>query len=237
MVDIESALSGQQAARHWSALRPAVLLTNAGFLDDAGLAQLHAAGTTVVAIAHASQKQKLGSLPTIVFDDSMIGEVAVQHLIDRGCREITLIQPEHPATSPLARQRKVGAQRAARRTKSVRLSTASMGLSTGSAAKLASSWTRGHCPDGVFGFDDSHAGLLLSAMIDHGLRVPQQVALVGSDNSEVCEMLRPKLTSTAIDTEDLAASLVDPVLRALQGTWREGLAEAPWKASLYKRDT
>jgi DNA-binding LacI/PurR family transcriptional regulator len=79
--------------------------------------------------------------------------------------------------------------------------------------------------------------MLLSALLDQGIRVPEQMALVGADNSPLCEMLRPRLTSVEIDLDSLHRSIAEPVLRALQGTWTQGRSDMPWQASLHVRDT
>lgn len=237
MIHSDASLRGVEAARHWSALRPAVLLTDAGFLDAASLAQVQAAGTIAIAVAHDLDSKKPVAMPTIVFDHAAVGEIAVQHLIERGCREIVLIEPQHPGARIVARQRKRGAQRAARGTKGVRLRSVDMAFDPRAAAEVAASWSKASRPDGVFGFDDDHAGLLLAALSDRGLRVPQQIALVGSDDTPFCEMLRPRLTSTSIDIASVAESMVEPILSAIDGRWKEGVSERPWRAKLHPRET
>jgi DNA-binding LacI/PurR family transcriptional regulator len=89
----------------------------------------------------------------------------------------------------------------------------------------------------VFGFDDEYAGMLMGALHDRGVRVPDQLALVGADDSPLCEMLRPRLTSVAIDLDSLHRSIAEPVLRAIQGTWTQGRSDMPWDATLHVRDT
>ena len=112
-----------------------------------------------------------------------------------------------------------------------------MGSGAAEAARIAELWAHGSHPDGVFGFDDEYAGMLLPALIDRGIRVPEQLALVGADNSPLCEMLRPRLTSVAIDLDSLHRSIAEPVLQALQGTWTQGRSNMPWEATLQMRET
>jgi DNA-binding LacI/PurR family transcriptional regulator len=233
LVHGDTSLQGVDAARQWSALRPAALITELSRLNPASLAMLRSVGTVVVAIAQTESKD----VPTLAFDDSMLGEVAVAHLIERGCKDIALIQPKHPRARIRARQRSLGAQRALRRAKGVRLAMVSMGSGRAEAERVTELWAHGPRPEGVFGFDDEYAGMLLGALLDRGVRVPEQLALVGADDSPLCEMLRPRLTSVAIDLESLHRSIAEPVLKAIQGTWTHGRSDMPWDATLHVRDT
>jgi DNA-binding LacI/PurR family transcriptional regulator len=222
-----------EAARQWNAFRPAALITELSRLTPASIALLRSAGTVVIGIAQTESDL----VPTLRFDDSMLGEVAVGHLIDRGCQHIALIEPRDPRARVRAQQRSLGAQRALHHAQGVRLSIVSMGSDACEAERVAELWARDSLPEGVFGFDDQHAGMLLRALLDRGLRVPAQLALIGADNSPFCEMLSPRLTSVAIDLDSLSKSIAEPVLSALQGTWTHGRSDMPWQATLHVRDT
>lgn len=50
-------------------------------------------------------------------------------------------------------------------------------------------------PTAVFTQNDRVAADLVGASLDAGLRLPEQLSIVGYDNSSVCRMLRPQLTS------------------------------------------
>lgn len=50
-------------------------------------------------------------------------------------------------------------------------------------------------PTAVFAGNDRHAAALLTAALDAGLRVPDDLAIVGYDNTELAAVVRPGLTS------------------------------------------
>jgi len=50
-------------------------------------------------------------------------------------------------------------------------------------------------PDAVLCLNDSLAAGILTALIDHGINVPAEVAVTGFDNDDLTEWLRPSLTS------------------------------------------
>jgi DNA-binding LacI/PurR family transcriptional regulator len=233
LVHGDTSVSGVAAARLWSAMRPTAVITELALLDAPSLNILHAVGSVVIGIG-----DKLSAtLPTLVFDDSMLGEVAVGHLIERGCRDICMILPKNARARLLSQHRHEGAKRALQAAKGVRFTTTKMADDHAEAAQLAAAWAKGPRPDGVFGFDDDHSGILLGALLDHGIRVPQELALIGADDDPVCQMLRPRLSSVAIDLDALRYSVAEPVIAAIRGTWTQSMGGRPWNALLRVRDT
>ncbi len=69
-------------------------------------------------------------------------------------------------------------------------------------------------PTGVYAFSDEYALVLLGALTRLGIRVPQEVALVGTDNLPIGEFVWPSLTSMCFDALDIGKRTVD-MLHAL----------------------
>ena len=67
--------------------------------------------------------------------------------------------------------------------------------------------------DGLLCVNDSIAIGAMYALKDLGKRIPEDVSIIGEDNSESCDACRPKLTSMdpmlAVDTVMSANILVD----------------------------
>jgi DNA-binding LacI/PurR family transcriptional regulator len=217
-------------------MRPSALITESGLLDEASIALLHQVGTVVIVLG----QRQAGALPTLTLDDSMLGQVAIQHLIERGCRTLAMVMPLHPRARVRARNRLVGARRAVRANKNVRvhISLVDMADSDRDSARVVAAWrTTATLPEGVYGFDDQHSGYLLGALCDAGVRVPGQLALVGADDQPLCDMLRPKLTSVAQDLDSMREAFAEPVLAAIRGNWTTGTRGEPWGAVLVRRET
>ncbi len=72
-------------------------------------------------------------------------------------------------------------------------------------------------PAGVMACNDIRAVQLLSACRDHGLAVPDEVAVIGVDNDELlCELCDPPLSSVEPDTEKIgyeAAAVLERMMR------------------------
>jgi LacI family transcriptional regulator len=72
-------------------------------------------------------------------------------------------------------------------------------------------------PLGLFACNDVRAQQVLNACREHGLKVPEEVAVIGVDNDDVlCSLCEPPLTSIEPDTERLgyeAARLLDKLMK------------------------
>ncbi|MEU2396036.1 substrate-binding domain-containing protein, partial [Streptomyces sp. NPDC007369] len=88
-----------------------------------------------------------------------------------------------------------------------------------SAAELAARW-RSLRLDGVFAYDDEYAVLLMRALLDEGLRIPEDVAVIGAGDLLLGRLLRPRLSTVRIEmpTGDQLAELVDRAVREPAGT-------------------
>ncbi|MFG1704415.1 LacI family DNA-binding transcriptional regulator [Nonomuraea sp. M3C6] len=231
MLDGDPSLRGVPAARAWAALRPAAVVADAACFTGASVELLHGSGVVAVGMGRAASP----FVPTVLLDDSSLGRAAAEHLVERGCGDLVALMPRVPGLRPPAEARFRGAQEVAA-ARGARIRPVTMGLYPADAAGIARAWAGGDGrPDGVFGFDDRHAGMLLGALTDAGLRVPGDLALVGAEDEPLCELLRPRLTSVGVAR--LPAGIAGPVLAAVEHRWDPNHATLSWPAHLRRRDT
>jgi DNA-binding LacI/PurR family transcriptional regulator len=76
-------------------------------------------------------------------------------------------------------------------------------------------------PDAVFCFNDLMALGALRAIHEAGLRVPQDIALVGFDDVEEAEYAIPSLTTVAPDKTGIAEAAVDALLHRIDAGYAE----------------
>jgi LacI family transcriptional regulator len=86
------------------------------------------------------------------------------------------------------------------------------------AEKAIAEWLRRQPrPLALFACNDVRAQQVLNACREHGIKVPEEVAVMGVDNDDVlCNICEPPLTSIEPDTERLgceAAALLDQMMR------------------------
>lgn len=75
----------------------------------------------------------------------------------------------------------------------------------------------GHRPDGVFAASDVVAMSIMAAAAEQGLRVPQDMAVVGFDDILLARFAHPPLTTIRQDIEAGARALVDLLVRRIEG--------------------
>jgi len=140
-------------------------------------------------------------------DDVMAGSLATNHLVEVGCRTIAHLAGRAVST---AVDRQAGYVKA--------LAKHGLSLSphyiveceSGDDSGDASGYTGMHQllkltprPDGVFCWNDPIAMGAMRAVLEAGLRIPQDVAIVGCGNLHFDDVLRIPLTSVDQDSEGL----------------------------------
>ena len=152
---------------------------------------------------------------SIVFPSQTLGYLAAQHLIARGHRNLALVHPDDAIQEEAFLQRLEGMHAAIAEESGVSLDILPLHLSSSAAFSLVETTFMGaDRPTGVYAFSDEYAVVLLGALTRLGIRVPQEVALVGTDNLPIGEFVWPSLTSMCFDALDIGKRAVD-ILHAL----------------------
>jgi DNA-binding LacI/PurR family transcriptional regulator len=73
----------------------------------------------------------------------------------------------------------------------------------------------GGMPTAVFAVDDETAAGAMQAIHDAGLRVPEDISVVGMDDVPLAAALRPALTTVRIDTEEMGRRAVEMLLQII----------------------
>jgi LacI family transcriptional regulator len=150
---------------------------------------------------------------SIVFPSRALGYLAAQHLLERGHRHLALVQPDDSVQADAYLQRLEGMQAAiAEETdkSDLTLDILPLHLSASSAHSLVETSLMGaDRPTGIYAFSDEYAVVLLGGLTRLGIHVPQEVALVGTDNLPLSTFVWPSLTSMGFDAIDMGKRAVD----------------------------
>lgn len=180
-----------------------------------GLAALELAGIPSVAIDRIPAGY---SGPSVTLDNEQAGYLAATHLLELGHRRLAHISG--PRNLRLVRERLAGFVRAA----------ADYGIGEGDIPQGEGDWgcesgygamhkllLAGARPTGLFAANDRMAIGAMTALLEHGLRVPEDVSVVGLDDIEVSAYQSPPLTTLRQSFEQLATISVQLLLSILEG--------------------
>ncbi|MEU9859255.1 LacI family DNA-binding transcriptional regulator [Streptomyces sp. NPDC047971] len=209
-------LDGDEAARAWAELRPvAVVSFGEVELTPNGVEILKRSGAKAVITVGP---RRVEGTHALVMDQGRVGRVATEHLVGRGRRRIGVVVPEEPGLEMFSGPRLDGARQAVAGTDAV-VVPLPLRYEEESANELAGRW-RALGLDAVFAYNDEYAMLLMRALQDAGVLVPEETAVVGCDDLLLGRLLRPRLTTVRIDMVigRRLAELVDGAVRDPEGT-------------------
>ncbi len=146
---------------------------------------------------------------TILLPTMPLGYLAAQHLLERGHHHLGLIRPVDSLHEYGFQQRLEGMRSAIAGIPEVTLDILPLQFTLSDAHSLVDTCLTGaDHPTGIYAFNDEYALLLLGALADRGRRVPQDVAVVGTDDISFSTFMRPTLTTIRFDTISLAQRAV-----------------------------
>jgi LacI family transcriptional regulator len=165
-------------------------------------------------VRHVLALREDGASPAAVGDDSLGGYLATRHLLDLGHRRVGLVSGPAYATS--ARGRLEGYRSALTEhglePEESLISPADFSIESGERAGHTL-LTRADRPTAVFAINDNTAIGVLAAAHALGLRVPEDVSLVGYNDIPLVSRLPVPLTSVRVPLREIAVSAVDLLLR------------------------
>ncbi|MFG2773035.1 LacI family DNA-binding transcriptional regulator [Streptomyces sp. NPDC048350] len=204
-------LEGDEAARAWAELRPvAVVSLGEVQLSPHGVEILKRSGAKAVITVGPHRVEGAHAL---VMDQGRVGRVAAEHLLERGRRRIGVVVPQEPGLEMFSGPRLEGVRQAVTGT-DAGVVPLPLRYEEEAANELAGRW-RELGLDAVFAYNDEYAMLLMRALQDAGIAVPDDTAIVGSDDLLLGRLLRPRLTTVQIDMVigRHLAELVDSAVR------------------------
>ncbi|WP_409466550.1 LacI family DNA-binding transcriptional regulator [Amycolatopsis sp. GA6-003] len=160
------------------------------------------------------------ALDRVAIDNVRAAQVAVSHLVSLGRRRIAAIgaNPQRGTSSlRLAGYRAALADAGLPWADSLVEPVAKYHRAEGAAA-MKRLLAQEEPPDAVFCFNDLLAVGALRSAAEQGLRVPEDIAIVGFDNTEESAFSLPALTTISPDKAAIAEAAIDLIHRRLAGT-------------------
>ena len=182
----------------------------------------------LVAREHAARIKQLG-IPLLLMGwvedaadfDMMIGDDAAgayaltRHLLALGHRRLVLVGPKE-TRGPFDRIR--GFQRALCEAGLPLSDTLCLGVNTEQEvhAAIDALLQRPIPPTAVFAYQDTLAAWTINHLLDRGISIPQQIAVVGFDNLDLASYISPRLTTVNFPIEDAVEKSIGLLLHRIR---------------------
>ncbi len=181
------------------------------------------AGTArTVPIALLTRTVRLGSIDTVVNDDFSGARLAVDHLVALGHRRIAHVDGGREPGGPSRRR---GYERAMEAHGLERFVKVAKGAFTedGGARGTRKLLEASSPPTAIFAGNDQAALGAFAALDDAGLRVPEDVSLVGYDNTSVAALRHISLTTINQPRAEMGERAVELLVERIDGGRTEAL--------------
>lgn len=154
---------------------------------------------------------------TVGTDNELGGYLATRHLLETGCRQIAFIGYSN---QPEIKLRDQGYRRAIREfglTLTSGLERIALNGKDSGYQTTKNLMESGIQFDGIFAVSDLHAMSAIQALQEDGVRVPDDVAVVGYDDITMASFYNPSLTTIRQNHGNAGPMLVDNLLAAMEG--------------------
>lgn len=198
-----------RAAPLWETLSPDVVISYSP-LSEERYREIGVTGAIVLApgrngFGAASRDQRFAEGPRL----------QVKHMLETGRQRLAYALPSDPRLAELAVQR-LELARSALRGGSGADFVACTEVTSDTASEIVSKWLNEGI-EGVVSYNDDVAAVVLSAALRLGHSVPDELAIIGHDDSPLAGLLVPSLTSIRLDAAGLGRYLAHVALAVLDG--------------------
>ncbi len=198
------------------AVRPQIdgIILASSRLPDEQLAQI--AATTTCVLVNRDLGPDAPATPTVTIDERAGARAAVGHLHDLGHRRIAYIGG--PARSWSQARRSAAIRDAAQAHADIDLIELSGYAPDAEGGRQAADAALVGRPTAVIAYNDLVALGLLARWTELGVRVPDDVSLLGFDNTYVAQLSFPPLTSVGVDLREFGETAVGLLLDRIAGS-------------------
>ena len=149
----------------------------------------------------------------VIVDEFQSSFTAVEHLIKCGHRNIVhLGGPPHLSIS---KDRKNGYIAALNKNKiavNKKLILSCSNFEKDAIVKIKKLFSHKPFPDGIFTINDSSAVMVIKYLNKKGIRIPEEVAVIGFNNDPISEIVEPSLTTIMLPCNEIGRSAVNKLI-------------------------
>lgn len=214
LLHFERGPDGEGLAEACRRLQPVGVISSGQFLSESRVKELRSSGVVALVALH---HRALAHVPTFVFDQRAVGDIAIDFLAARGHHRIIALMPSQGAETKYRADRLGGAQRAASQ-RGVHLLHVDTTLDHDDVTSRLRDAIEQCGPSAIYAFNDEYARAAQAAIHAIGLTIPDDIALLGCDDGPLAYLGWPRLSSISVTTPGrwgAIARAVDQVVRDL----------------------
>ena len=204
VVDFTQYGSVEEQLDAWMKHQPVAVLDLLLRHDDPVLPALKAKGVEVVSAGLGAASGWSNASDAFV---QLARRTQVQHLLDAGARQITLILPPHIPSGEGVERRMLAELADLARSSGAVLDDLHCELDAQAVRSVVAAWTRKTLPDAIATYDDDYGIALVTALLAAGHRVPEDVMVIGVDDTPLGRVITPSLSTIAADFDEYADGL------------------------------
>ena len=196
-----------------------ILDSVAGIDDEKYFKYLSSLGSKKKAIPVISleRREDTFGIDSVVVNNFLGGSMATRHLLECGCKNIVHITG--PLSSCIVQDRlngyKVELEREGLEIKAERIAEGDYSPLSGYHAMRQILLT-GLDVDGVFAANDQMAIGAIKAIRENGLRIPEDIKVVGFDNTFVASLIEPSLTTINVPKYKMGVAAVELLIKRIE---------------------
>jgi DNA-binding LacI/PurR family transcriptional regulator len=195
----------------WLRVRPAAVLDLLLPRDEPVLPALRAAGVAVLS-APGSDEPSWESAGDVFAIESR--KTQLSYVLERGHRRIAFVRPVRMHADRRVERNLMQQLRRMATASGAELTAIECDLAPDAIRSLVRPWKK-KPPDAVCAISDEYAIAIVTALIDSGVRVPKDVAVIGVDDIPFASYVTPSLTTVAADFRTLAEGIASAVTSLL----------------------
>lgn len=209
----DRAAAGVEGAQAWAELRPAAVYLHAHRCSAPAVELLRQAGVETVLLQGVPAEPYA---PAVPLDQAAVARRATQHLLERGHRRLACLVPGGELAR-LAAQRLEAVTMVAQAGGGT-VESVECDLTIDSVQPAITRWqSTAVRPDAIYAYNDEFAIMLIQALQQGGLQVPDDIAVVGSGDLPLAAMLHPRLTTAHFDMPAIGRVAAASIRRLLDG--------------------
>ncbi len=154
----------------------------------------------------------------IIIDNYKCGQIVTQHLIDQGCKKIALV------TASLNRNvyhQRYNGYKDTLESNNIQVKKEYVlikDLSEASGIEAANEILQlNPMPDGIFITNDFSAAVCMQILKDRGIRIPEDIAIVGFNNDAITTIVKPQLTTINYPGYEIGQVAAQKIISHLEG--------------------